>query len=228
MAFNPNAYKAPSAKPLPVVLLLDVSGSMSGDKIDSLYDAVVEMIKTFAHEAVKETIINVAIITFGSNVELHTPYTPVATLAANGISRFSASGMTPMGTALRMAKDMIDDKDTTSGKSYRPAVVLVSDGAPNDEWRDPLDDFIHTGRSQKCQRFSVAIGNDADKNMLGMFADNEESMFEAEDASDIVSMFQKITMSVSMRSRSQNPNSIPKANVSYDAPASSGIDDDNF
>ena len=38
MAFNPAAYKAPVAKKLPVVLLLDVSGSMGGDKINTLYD----------------------------------------------------------------------------------------------------------------------------------------------------------------------------------------------
>ena len=41
--------------------------------------------------------------------------------------------MTPMGTALKMAKDMIDDKQETPSRIYRPAVVLVSDGAPNDD-----------------------------------------------------------------------------------------------
>ena len=47
MAFNPNNYKPATAKHLPVVLLLDVSGSMSGPKIDNLYDATNEMIKVF-------------------------------------------------------------------------------------------------------------------------------------------------------------------------------------
>ncbi|MDE6677535.1 MAG: VWA domain-containing protein [Ruminococcus sp.] len=209
MAFNPNNYKAPVAKPLPVVLLLDVSGSMAGEKINSLYDAVTEMIKTFDAEAVKETIINVAIITFGMEITLHTPYTPVSKLASEGINRFSANGMTPMGVALTMAKDMIEDKDTTSGKSYRPAVVLVSDGWPNDDWATPLDNFINDGRSKKCQRFSVAIGDGADKDLLRKFAD-DDSMFTAETAGDIASKFRKITMSVSMRSRSTNPNMIQK------------------
>jgi len=230
MAFDPGKYKAPAAKPLPVILLLDVSGSMDGDKIDSLYDAVVEMIKTFEHEAVKETIINIAIITFGAEVNLHTPYTPVSQLAANGISRFDADGMTPMGTALRMAKDMIDDKDTTSRKMYRPAVVLVSDGEPNDDWRDPLNQFIHTGRSQKCQRFAVAIGNDANKSVLRMFANDDASMFEADNAGDISSKFQKISTVVSQRSKSKDPNVIPSISESYDAPSqtSGSSDDDDF
>ena len=87
MAFNPNNYKAPEAKKLPVILLLDVSGSMSGAKIDSLYDATIDMIETFAAAQAKEQIIDVAIITFGDNVELHTRYTPVKDLQAKGISK---------------------------------------------------------------------------------------------------------------------------------------------
>ena len=77
MAFNPNNYKPATAKHLPVVLLLDVSGSMSGPKIDNLYDATNEMIKVFSDAASKEKIIDIAIITFGETVKLHTPYTSV-------------------------------------------------------------------------------------------------------------------------------------------------------
>ena len=228
MAFNPKNYKPPLAKPLPVILLLDVSGSMHGNKIDSLYDAVVEMIKTFEHAIIKETIINVAIITFGNEVLLHTPYTPVSTLAANGISRFDADGMTPMGTALRMAKDMIEDRETTSNKCYRPAVILVSDGEPNDDWRKPMEQFVNSGRTQQCQRFSVAIGNDANRSVLRMFADNDASMFEADDASEIEEKLKKITTIVSRRANSQDPNVVPEAeNVSYDPPAYSAEEEDD-
>ena len=217
MAFNPKNYKSPLAKPLPVILLLDVSGSMHGDKIDSLYDAVVEMIKFFEHAIIKETIINVAIITFGNEVLLHTPYTPVSTLAANGISRFDADGMTPMGTALRMAKDMIEDRETTSNKCYRPAVILVSDGEPNDDWRKPMEQFVNSGRTQKCQRFSVAIGNDANRSVLRMFADNDASVFEADDAGEIAEKLKKISTIVSKRANSQTPNVTHEAeNVSDD------------
>lgn len=228
MAFNPKNYKPPLAKPFPVILLLDVSGSMYGDKIDSLYDAVVEMVKVFEHEAIKETLINVAIITFGDEVLLHTPYTPVSTLAANGISRFVADGMTPMGTALRMAKDMIEDRETTSSKCYRPAVILVSDGEPNDDWRKPMEQFVNSGRTQKCQRFSVAIGNDANRSVLRMFADNDASMFEADNVSELAEKFRKISITVSQRATSKNPNVVPKAeNVSYDPPAYSAEDEDD-
>jgi len=63
-----------------------------------------------------------------------------------------------MGMALRMAKDLIEDKEIIPSKGYRPAVVLVSDGAPNDDWEGPMNDFISGGRSSKCERFAMAIG----------------------------------------------------------------------
>ena len=37
--FDPKKFTTPTAKPLPVVLLLDVSSSMSGDKIENLNKA---------------------------------------------------------------------------------------------------------------------------------------------------------------------------------------------
>ena len=212
MAFNPKNYKVPVAKKLPVVLLLDVSGSMSGEKIDTLYDSVIDMVNSFVSASVKETIIDVAIITFGENVELHTPYTAVADLQKQGIPKFFANGMTPMGTALKMAKDMIDDKGVTPSNIYRPAVLLVSDGQPNDSWERPLDNFIKDGRSAKCQRFAIAIGNDADKSVLTRFAGDVNNVLFAEDAVDIADRFQKFTMSVSTRAASKTPNIVTMSN----------------
>jgi len=226
MAFNPSAYKAPSAKKLPVILLLDVSGSMSGAKIETLYDSVNDMVESFVAAQVKETIIDVSIITFGASVELHTPYTSVTELKDNAIERFEASGMTPLGTALTMAKDMIEDKDVTPSKIYRPAVVIVSDGQPNDEWKAPMERFINDGRSSKCQRFAIAIGEDADKAVLQQFTGEEANVFVADNASDITDCFQKFTMSVSTRATSQNPNAVPSVNVntSSDEVTSESVD----
>ncbi|MDO5519823.1 MAG: VWA domain-containing protein [bacterium] len=229
MAFNPNNYKAPEAKKLPVILLLDVSGSMSGAKIDSLYDATIDMIETFVTAQAKEQIIDVAIITFGDKVELHTRYTHVKDLQAKGISKFKASGMTPMGTALRMAKDMIDDKQETPSRIYRPAVVLVSDGAPNDDWKGAMNKFITDGRSAKCQRFAVAIGNDADRDVLEKFTQDPNTVLFAEDSRDIAEQFKTISMSVSTRATSQNPNSVPTpTNIpKFDNNTANDTDDDD-
>lgn len=198
MAFNPNNYKAPEEKKLPVVLLLDVSGSMQGAKIDSLYNATCDMIDTFAGAQLKEQSIDVAIITFGREIKLHTPYTSAKDLQDRGIEYFKADGKTPMGTAIQMAKDMIEDKSVTPSRIYRPAVVLVSDGEPNDDWRNPMDMFINDGRSSKCQRFAVAIGDRANRTVLETFTGNANNVFFAANASELAECFKTVSMSVTI------------------------------
>lgn len=227
MGFNANDYKVTEKKKLPVVLLLDTSGSMSGEKIDSLYDATIEMIHAFVDAEVREQNIEVAIITFGSSVELHTPYMSAKDLQTKGIKKFYADGMTPMGMALKMAKDMIEDKNITPSRVYKPAVVLVSDGEPNDNWESEMDKFINTGRSQKCQRFAVAIGNDANKSVLERFTGDKSMVLLAEDAKDISEQFKIISMSVSTRAVSSNPSNVPKFDATYDNNKLANSDDED-
>ena len=205
--FDPSKFTTHSAKPLPVVLLLDVSYSMSGTKIDNLNKAVEDMLRAFVHEEKMETEILVAVITFGNDVNLHISYKKASEIRWQSLQ---PEGMTPMGTALEMAKAMIEDKNTTPSRAYRPTIVLVSDGQPNDEWEKPLEDFISHGRSSKCDRMAMAIGSDADENILNRFLKGtEHDLFRAQNAHQLHEFFQRVTMSVSMRTHSKNPNVVP-------------------
>lgn len=213
MAFDPSKYTVAKAKPLPVVLLLDTSSSMNAggeqSKIAELDSAVRDMIKDFAHEELLETEIQVSVITFGyDGVKLALPYTNASKVE---MKKLEAQGNTPMGTALRMAKDMIEDKETTLSRAYRPLVILCSDGVPNDDWEVPMDNFIKDGRSSKCDRMAMAIGSDANEAVLKRFIEGTENpLFYAKDASSMHKFFKFVTMSVATRSHSQNPNVIMK------------------
>lgn len=212
--FDPKKFTTPTAKPLPVVLLLDVSSSMYGNKIENLNKAVEDMLDTFAQEEKMETEILVSIITFGSQVELHIPFTKASQVQWQ---RLDANGVTRMDVALQMAKAMIEDKETTPSRAYRPTVVLISDGAPSDEsgyrsnnWEKPLEDFISEGRSSKCDRMAMAIGRDADETVLKRFIEGTpHDLFYAESAGQLHEFFQRVTMSVTMRTQSKNPNEVP-------------------
>ncbi|EPQ4127893.1 vWA domain-containing protein [Proteus mirabilis] len=218
--FDPKKFTIPAAKPLPVVLLLDVSSSMSGDKIENLNKAVEDMLDTFAQEEKMETEILVSVITFGNQVELQVPYTKASQVQWQGLQ---ANGMTPMGTALKMAKAMIEDKETTPSRAYRPTIVLVSDGQPNDSWEKPLEDFISEGRSSKCDRMAMAIGRDADETVMKRFIEGTpHDLFYAENAGQLHEFFQRVTMSVTMRTQSKNPNVVP-ASIELDECTKSNI-----
>jgi uncharacterized protein YegL len=205
MAFDPADFTVEEPKSIPVVLLLDTSYSMSGDSIETLNIAVEAMIKEFKKAETMETFIKLSIITFGSEngIDLHTELTEVSNI---NFQPLSVHGATPMGAAFRMAKAMIEDKDIFKGRDYRPTIILLSDGEPTDDWKGPLDNFVNSGRSAKCDRMAVAIGS-ADRTVLNQFiAGCENPLFYAEDASKIIDAFKKITMSVTMRTKSVNKN----------------------
>ncbi len=207
--FDPTKFTVPKAKPLPICLLLDISYSMSGDKINNLNKAVKTMIDSFATAEKMEIEILVSVITFGAEVNLVIPFTKASDIEWNDLS---VNGATPMGTALKMAKAMIEDKNITPSRAYRPTIILVSDGEPNDSWEQPLNDFVNNGRSSKCDRMAMAIGSDANTEVLERFIEGSpHKLLDAENASKLHESFRYITMSVTMRTKSQNPNEIPKA-----------------
>lgn len=211
--FDPSQYTVQTAKPIPVLLLLDTSGSMDGSKIDTLNSAVRQMIAAFSKEERREVEVKVSIITFGSSINRLQPFTSASAI---DFQPLSANGMTPLGAALRAAKDMIEDKTETPSRAYRPTVVLVSDGQPNDQWEEPLRAFISDGRSSKCDRMAMAIGRDADKDVLQKFIEGTPNpLFEAHRASEIHRFFKFVTMSVTTRMRSSTPNQVPNLQAEF-------------
>ncbi|MFW5980943.1 MAG: vWA domain-containing protein [bacterium] len=202
-----NEFVRQEARPLPVILLLDVSGSMYGEKIMALNKSVRSMIDNFADEESTQAEIHVAVVTFGGKVALHTDLKPAREIKWEDMN---ADGYTPLGAALDIASEIIEDKDKIPSRSYRPSVVLVSDGMPNDEdWEEKLNNFVNKGRTEKCDRWALGIGADANEAILEQFlGDREKKVFHAEDAVDIVKFFRFITMSTTSRSRSTNPNKV--------------------
>lgn len=200
------AFAVPQARPLPVIVLADVSGSMAENgKIDALNVALREMVASFAKEGRLRAEIQLGLITFGGkDAKEHLPL--AAAHAITNIDRFTANGSTPMGAAFDVARGLLEDRDRIPSRAYRPVLVLVSDGAPTDDWEDALARLQGSERGQKVTRFAMAIGADADKDMLAKFAnDREAPVFEAHESRDILRFFRAVTMSVVARSASATP-----------------------
>lgn len=198
-------FTVATARPLPVILMADVSGSMAVDgKITALNSAVAEMQAAFAEEDDAQAEIHMAVVTFGGAAALHQPLTPAAQVQWTPMQ---ANGMTPMGGALDIVTDLIEDHERVPSRAYRPTVILVSDGLPNDEWQRPLERFHQSERAAKAQRFALGIGADADHDMLRAFlGDPEGRVFEAHEVREVRKFFRWVTMSVTSRSRSSQPN----------------------
>ena len=165
-----------------------------------------------------ETEFLVSIITFGDRVAQH--LAPGAASSVNWTD-MDADGRTAMGAAFSLVKRLIEDKNVIPSRAYRPTVVLVSDGQPTDEWEQPLEALITNGRSAKCFFMALGIGDDSGTQVLARFISQTpvlaevngtpvlNTVFHATDADKIHEFFRKVTMSVTTRSKSQNPNAVP-------------------
>ncbi len=194
------------ARPLPVYILADVSGSMAeAGKISSLNQGVRELIVALADAGELFAQPQVGVITFGgTSARLHQSLLPASQVKWHDMT---ASGMTPMGAAFTTARQQIEDRNVVNGRAYRPVLVLVSDGQPNDIWEGPLDDLLTSERGSKADRFALAIGPDADRTMLTRFTGSRERVLGAQDAKGILAFFRFVTMSVVLtRSRAAQPN----------------------
>lgn len=229
--FDVTKFASSKAKPLPIILLLDESGSMSGDKINKLNEAVRKMLGSFKKEETQASEFLVSIIGFGgrdngdgTGARIINPPTSATEIEFGGVS---AMGMTPLGGALKLAKGIVEDKEQTPSRAYRPLVVLVTDGYPNDNWEQPFVEFVEYGRSAKCDRMALAVGGDTDMGMLQRFvAGTGHEVFTTDQADGIVKFFKFVTMSVVTRTRSQNPDQVPQDREVKPLPAPALVEDD--
>ncbi len=208
-------FVAKTPRALPIFLLADTSGSMSGEKINQLNLAVREMLNALNQVDDIRGTFQLAIICFGGGVKVLQSLEDTDKIS---LQELQASGNTPMGGAFEVVQKMIEDKEVVSSRAYTPTIVLISDGLPTDcpdevygqknflDW-EPLK-ALHKGeRSSKCQRLALGIGEDADLDMLRAFIDNPEiPVIKTEDASGIGKFFKWVTMSTVARMNSVNPN----------------------
>ena len=186
---------------LPLILLADTSSSMS-NCIGELNMAIRDMLGTLKEQESLKAEIYISFITFGKGgANLHTALTPVSDIEFND---FIVGDLTPLGGALRIAKDMVENREIITSKSYAPIVLLLSDGGPNDNgWEDELDRFINEGRTKKCIRMSLGIGRDYDYEVLESFSSNGK-VYEAKDSTNIIDFFKFMTMTIKEKTLSKD------------------------
>ena len=208
-----DSFTTESPRPLPVILMLDTSGSMRVDgKIQALNLGLADLLETLRDEDDGTGVIHVAVVTFGGDQpKLVGQLVPVAQFS---VEPLAAAGRTPMGGAFELVSAMVEDRDVIPSRAYRPTIALLSDGIPTDEWEGPLAAFLAGERAQKATRLALGIGADASRDCLREFAGEDHNVRRIDEVSQIRAYLQFVSMSVVARSVSQDPN----ANVTVDAP----------
>lgn len=196
--------KAQRPRPLPVLILADVSGSMADDgKIDVLNRSVATMVRAFAAEDSLRGEIWTGVITFGgSGATLHHPLAPATDVRWQDML---ATGRTPLGSAFELVTDLLSDEATIPRRAFRPTVVLVSDGVPTDPWREPLARLLASERGGKALRLAVGVGQDMDAeafSVLDAFINNSQiKVGRADEVHELPRYFDWVTATVTTQVR---------------------------
>ena len=123
------------ARRLPVYLLIDTSGSLKGEPIESVKVGIETMMSTLRNDPYALETVNISIITYDKDVKQILPLTPIDELQLPEITT-PDSGPTHMGAALEMLLDRVNkevNKGTPEQKGdWMPLLFLMTDGKPSD------------------------------------------------------------------------------------------------
>jgi uncharacterized protein YegL len=182
---------------LPVYLLLDTSGSMMGEPIESVKSGVQTMISALRQDPYALETAFLSIITFNSTASQLVPLTELTNFQTPNIE---ASGTTSLGEALTLLAQKADlevAKTTTEQKGdWKPIVFLMTDGMPTDDWQKGLKEF----QSRKWGMVvACAAGQSVDTTILKQITEVVVQLDTA-DSSSFKAFFKWVSASISTSS----------------------------
>lgn len=195
MAKRPGGELA--TRPLHFIWIADCSGSMSIDgKIQTLNLAIREAIPHMQKVADENPNAQVLVraLKFSSGAQWHISQpTPVEDFKWTDLS---TSGITDMGKALSMVADQMKIPPMTD-RALPPVLVLISDGQPTDDYSTGLNELLDLPWGKKAVRIAIAIGQDADLEVLQKFIDHPELQpLQANNADQLVNYIKWVSTAV--------------------------------
>lgn len=154
---------------IPVVLLLDTSGSMANTPIAELNQGLLEFQRALQEDKLAYGRTEICLITFNSSVQTEVEFCPASRYEPPTLV---ASGLTAMNEAIDIGLAAIEDRISRYKELgityYRPWMFLLTDGAPTDEDREvEAKAKLHTAiENGKVVYIPMAIGENADRAKL--------------------------------------------------------------
>lgn len=211
--------------------IADCSGSMAAQgKMEALNNAIQECIPATKEAAENNPFADMVVraIAFSNGARWHiSEETPVDSFTWKDLS---PGGVTDLGAAIQLlSKELVPEK--MGRRALPPVLVLLSDGAPTDQWESELEAFNKTGwgRPGRTVRIGVAIGQDANKDVLAKFTGNEETVFEANNAQRLADLIKwaSVTLSKYASSGASQVDPTPGSGPALPPPPPILEDDDN-
>jgi len=156
--------------------IIDTSGSMEGEKISQVNNAIREVIPDLKGIGGSDVDLKIACLKFSGGCSwMHPSPVSVENFAWD---KLVADGVTDFGHACKELCDKMSKEKFLSAPSasVAPAIFLMSDGAPTDEYKSGLAALHQNNWFKNAIKVAVAIGNDANTDVLKEFTGNSEAV----------------------------------------------------
>lgn len=185
-----------ATRPLHFIWIADCSYSMEGNKIQGLNHAIREAIPAMQSVAADNVNAEVLVraVKFSNGAKWHvSEATPVEDFKWQDLH---VDGMTDMGAAFRLVADQLKMPPMTE-RGLPPVLVLISDGQPTDDFESGLKELMALPWGKKAVRIGIAIGEDADMEVLQQFIGNKELQpLHAHNAEQLVNYIRWVSTAV--------------------------------
>lgn len=192
-SFLGNAESIPK-RVMPIFFLIDTSGSMEGKKIGAVNSAIEELIPDLRHlsESQADSEIKLSVLKFSTGCEWVTP----------ALMSLDANGLTDLGAAFlelndKLSKNGFMDRGAASSGFYAPVILLLSDGEPTDDYLTALKKLQQNKWYQAALKIAIAIGEDANREVLKKAIRNVELLFTVNDIGSLKKIIRFIAVTSS-------------------------------
>ncbi len=194
--FDPLEAEPIARKKLVLFYLIDVSGSMAGEKIGIVNQVMEEVIPEIRNVGGADSDIYLAVMTFGSDSNWMYPE-PVS-LETFQWSRLSANGMTAMGDAFeelnkKMSREAFLDAPHLL---FSPVIFMLTDGYPTDDAPGGLAKLKNNKWFRSSLKIALGVG-EFDRPVLESFTGNPELVLESATGKDLAQLIRFATITSS-------------------------------
>ena len=172
-------------KDVNLVMVIDVSGSMRGDKISNVREAAIQFVGQMGNDDY------LSILIFSNEVTLIANHLPVGqnrNQLTQLLSSLEASGDTALYDAIGEGANLIDQ---THSLEVTSALVVLSDGLDTYSFRYNEESILPL--VQNITMFTIGYGSDADERLLADLALRGNGNFYQGDVTSIAAIYEELS-----------------------------------